>query len=78
MTDTSENQAVSPPPKRPGLFARHKLATVLATIILVPVLGFILWVTLTLNYDYSRGDRAGIMQKFSAPGLPAYAIVKPQ
>ena len=62
MTDTP------PAPTRPGFFGRHKLATILGAIIVLPLLGFFLWVTLTLNYTYSSGDRAGIMQKFSSRG----------
>jgi hypothetical protein len=57
-----------PPPKGPGFFARHKLATILVTILVLPFLGFALWVALTLNYTYSSGDRAGILQKFSSRG----------
>jgi hypothetical protein len=57
-----------PAPTRPGWFGRHKLATVLSLIILLPILGLFLWVTLTLNYTNSSGDRAGIMQKFSSRG----------
>ena len=62
------NPETSTPPARRGFFARHTLATVLAAIILLPILGMLLWVTLTLNYSYSSGDRAGIIQKFSSRG----------
>jgi hypothetical protein len=64
MTDTPPTA----PARTPGFFGRHKLATVLATIILLPILGFTVWVMMTLNYTYSSGDRAGILQKFSSRG----------
>jgi hypothetical protein len=67
MTDPSTDTP-APAPARRGWFGRHKLVTILSAIILVPALGLVLWVTLTLNYIYSRGDRAGIMQKFSERG----------
>jgi hypothetical protein len=67
--DTGETPTPSPAPApRRGFFARRKLATVLVAIVLLPVLGFALWVALTLNYTYSRGDRAGLLQKFSERG----------
>jgi hypothetical protein len=57
-----------PAPSRPGFFARHKIATILGAIVLLPLLGMFLWVTLALNYSYSSGDRAGLLQKFSKRG----------
>ena len=57
----------SPTPRR-GFFARHKLATILGTVVLLPLLGFMLWAALTLNYTYSDGLRSGILQKFSKRG----------
>jgi len=67
--DTGETPTPTPAPApRRGFFARRKLATVLVAIVLLPVLGFALWVALTLNYTYSRGDRAGLLQKFSERG----------
>jgi hypothetical protein len=72
MTDTATptpNPNPNPTsPPRSGFFARHKLATVLTAVVLLPVLGFVLWVMLTLNYTYSSGDRAGLLQKFSSRG----------
>ena len=64
MTDPD----TSAPASRPGFFARHRLATILSAVILLPLLGFFLWATLTLNYSYSSGDRAGLLQKFSRKG----------
>ena len=72
MTDTPDpNDAPPAPPAakdRRGFFARHKLVTILSVILLLPFVGFFLWAALTLNYTYSRGDRAGILQKFSERG----------
>src|SRR4051794_12099039 len=68
MTDTDAPLPPAPAADTRGFFGRHKLVTILGAIILLPLLGFGLWVALTLNYTYSRGDRAGIMQKFSERG----------
>ena len=69
MSESNDAPTPSPTPTRgPGFFSRHKLATILSTIILLPLLGFFLWVALTLNYTYSSGDRAGLLQKFSSRG----------
>lgn len=57
-----------PRPKIMNVLGRHKAATVLAIVILVPVLVLSLWAGITLNYVYSSGERAGIMQKFSKRG----------
>lgn len=52
----------------PNLFARHKVATILSAIILLPLLVFVLWTVITVSYTYSSGERAGIMQKLSKRG----------
>jgi hypothetical protein len=36
--------------------------------VIVPILLITLWTTLTLNWTYSRGERAGFIQKFSQKG----------
>jgi hypothetical protein len=51
-----------------ALISRHKLATAITTIVLVPVIVCTLWVTTTLNYAYSSGERAGFLQKLSRKG----------
>jgi hypothetical protein len=51
-----------------ALIRRHWVATVVTLVILVPVLIFILWTEITLNYSYSKGTRAGILQKVSKRG----------
>jgi hypothetical protein len=52
----------------PGLITRHKLATTLVGVVLAPVLVFVLWAAIALNYSYSTGDRAGYLQKISRRG----------
>jgi len=41
---------------------------VLAGVIISPVVLLALWTVIALNYSYSRGDRAGYVQKFSRKG----------
>ena len=50
----------------PNPFARHKVATILSAIILLPLLVFVLWTVITLSYTYSSGERAGLMS--AVPG----------
>lgn len=52
----------------PNIFRRNKVATILTLLLLIPVLVLGLWAMITLNYTYSSGDRAGILQKFSKRG----------
>jgi len=47
--------------------ARWAIYAVLG-LILVPAIGFAAWVWLTLNYSYSSGERAGLLQKISNKG----------
>ena len=46
---------------------RWKLVALLA-IILVPILGFAIWSEATLTFSYSKGERAGFLQKLSDKG----------
>jgi len=46
---------------------RWILLTILGLIVL-PVVGFALWVWVTLNFAYSSGDRVGYVQKVSRKG----------
>ena len=41
---------------------------ILSGIIVVPILGFALYTWSALTYTYSRGERAGYVQKFSKKG----------
>lgn len=40
----------------------------LAGVILIPIAVFAIWVSVTLTYTYSAGDRAGFVQKLSKKG----------
>ena len=56
-------------PAQPGRPRRRsRLKLILAGIIAVPVLLFALYTWIALNYTYSRGERAGYVQKFSQKG----------
>jgi hypothetical protein len=48
--------------------SRHKLATTLAAIVLVPLVVLTLWAFITLSFTYSSGERAGFLQKVSKRG----------
>ena len=52
----------------PGIIKNHKLVTIIALVILIPILIFVLWASITLNYTYSSGERAGFLQKVSQKG----------
>ena len=52
----------------PNFFGRHKLASILGGIVLIPFLVLVTWTVIALTYTYSSGDRAGILQKFSKRG----------
>jgi hypothetical protein len=53
---------------QPGFIRRHWIPTVLILIVVTPILIFVLWAAITLNYSYSKGTRAGILQKVSKRG----------
>ena len=52
----------------PGIIKRHKLVTIVSLLIATPILLFVLWASITLNYTYSSGERAGFLQKVSKRG----------
>lgn len=58
---TSETTAPRHRTRRWGLI-------VLLLVLFVPVLVFSAWAWITLNYSYSKGDRAGYVQKISEKG----------
>lgn len=58
----------TPPPPRPGLFRRHWGKLTLLIVVLVPLIGMVLWLGITLNYSYSEGTRTGYVQKLSRKG----------
>ena len=65
MPIVTENQAgAALAPRR----RRGRLGVVLLLVLLAPVLLFFAYVWVTLSYDYSDGERAGYVQKFSRKG----------
>jgi len=66
--DTSPPAPEARPPERPVHRHRRRWPWVLAAVVLTPVLLFVAWVQITLHYTYSRGTRAGYVQKFSEKG----------
>lgn len=52
----------------PAFVKRHSVATILVVLIATPVIIFTLWVEITLHYSYSKGERAGFLQKISQRG----------
>ena len=63
MAETVQPPTATPPPRR-----RRKLGFVLLLILVVAILLFVLYAWLALNFDYSEGERAGYVQKFSRKG----------
>lgn len=64
--DTSDVEAMrTEPPRRRE---RHWLRNALLILLVVPALLLGLWAWITLSYTYSRGERAGYLQKFSQKG----------
>lgn len=57
-----------PPHEGPPVKRSHKILVLASIVILVPVLIFSLWTWVTLGWTYSRGDRAGYVQKLSKKG----------
>jgi hypothetical protein len=56
------------PVRRPGWRRRHWGLLLLVAILLGPAIVFGGWAWITLNYSYSKGDRAGYVQKISKKG----------
>ena len=65
MTEPRPASAAAPAPRRRGC---GKPVLVLLLLLLVAGGGFALYVWITLSYDYSEGERAGYVQKFSRKG----------
>src|ERR687895_461835 len=64
-TDATVLAGAPEPPRR----RRRKWPwIVLGLLVLVPALLLTAWTAITLNWDYSRGTRAGYVQKFSKKG----------
>jgi hypothetical protein len=47
---------------------RHWAVTMILGVVALPLIIFALWATITLHVTYSRGDRAGFLQKLSQKG----------
>lgn len=55
-----------PEPRRPR--KRRWGVTLFGIFVILPILLIALWTTIALNWAYSRGERAGYVQKFSEKG----------
>jgi hypothetical protein len=60
--------ADTPAQSFPSRRIRRRGLIVLLLIVLVPVLLFSAWTWITLSYSYSKGERAGYIQKVSQKG----------
>jgi hypothetical protein len=58
---------LSTSPQKPKKKGSWKITAVLFLLVL-PLAAFALWVTVALNFSYSSGERAGIVQKLSNKG----------
>jgi hypothetical protein len=65
MSDPVNNP---PPYSGPPNKRSHKILALASIVILIPVVIFSLWTWVTLGWTYSRGDRAGYVQKLSKKG----------
>jgi hypothetical protein len=65
MTEPQTASSAAPAPRRRGC---GKPILILLLLALVAGGGFALYAWATLNYDYSEGERAGYVQKFSHKG----------
>jgi len=52
----------------PGVIRRHGIITAVAIVVVLPLLIFVLCVTIMLHVSYSTGTRAGYLQKISEKG----------
>jgi hypothetical protein len=55
-------------PRGAPLLRRKGILLALAAVVVLPPLGFALWTAVTLGFAYSKGERAGYMQKLSDKG----------
>lgn len=70
-SDASPEESIVPPEVRaeqPHPRHRRRWPWVLAAVILSPIVVVALWTVIALSYTYSRGQRAGYVQKFSQKG----------
>ncbi len=64
----SESTLATTPPPPPSPRKRARWPFLVASLLLVPLLLAVAWTAITLTYAYSRGERAGFIQKFSQKG----------
>src|SRR5919199_3946949 len=64
----AERSNAAPPPSRRRFRWKRWLGGTIAAIVFVPVIAIALWTWITLSYVYSKGERAGYVQKFSKKG----------
>jgi hypothetical protein len=68
-TGASDATVVEPPAKTPPRRRRRKWPwVVLGVIVVLPALLLVAWTEIALHWSYSRGTRAGYVQKFSKKG----------
>jgi hypothetical protein len=63
MAEPTPPPAATPPPRK-----RRRLGLILLLVLIAPVLLFVLYTWLALTFNYSEGERAGFVQKFSRKG----------
>jgi hypothetical protein len=51
-----------------GIIKKHPLVSSATIVVGLPVLVFVLWTAIALNFTYSSGERAGFLQKVSRRG----------
>jgi hypothetical protein len=66
--ETPAAPASPPPAEKPRPRKRPWGVLLFGIFVILPILIVALWTTIALNWSYSRGDRAGYIQKFSDKG----------
>ena len=66
VRDGARDEAATPvrKPARP----RRLALKIVSAVVAIPVLLVAAWIVITMNWTYSRGERAGFIQKFSQKG----------
>ena len=68
MNESSPMHNESISPDVPPVVVRHRLPWIVAGLIGVPILVITLYAGTVLHWSYSKGARAGVLQKFSSKG----------
>ena len=68
MTEPNESAEEVHAGEAPRVVSRHRLPWILAGVVIVPVIVFTLYAGIVLHWSYSKGARAGVLQKFSEKG----------